>query len=122
MNRNNERYMPSSSNLPMGQKRGYPYSKQPQPKRPMNNFKSQESGNARRLPPVITNTDYLQGYLRSKIGKFMKVNFLLGTGTFIDKEGVLQDVGVDHIVLRDIKTDEEVIADLYSIKFVEIPD
>ncbi|MCT4686154.1 hypothetical protein [Vallitalea sp.] len=134
MNRNNEQYMPTTYGSPLRQKRGYPYPKQ-MPSRQTtirNNTCTTEKNNdntnsnnnnvTRTLPPIITNPAYLQGYLRTKIGKFMKVNFLLGTGTFIDKDGILKEVGVDHIVLRDIKTGEDVIGDLYSIKFVEIPD
>lgn len=71
-------------------------------------------------PPVMENTDYLQGYLRSVIGKYVKVNFILGTNMYIDKEGTLVDVGVDHIVLREPQTDDLVVADLYSIKFVTV--
>ncbi|WP_113673295.1 hypothetical protein [Vallitalea guaymasensis] len=132
MNRNNEQYMPTTYGSPLRQKRGYPYPKQMTSRQTTvrtNNFTTETNNDdtnndtiPRPLPPVITNPAYLQGYLRTKIGKFMKVNFLLGTGTFIDKDGILKEVGVDHIVLRDIKTGEDVIGDLYSIKFVEIPD
>ena len=133
----NQPYMPNTYSSSPRQNRSYQYSKQIPSRQTMasNRYTSQVDNNndnqtndnnnnndVRRLPPVITNPDYLQGYLRTKIGKFMKVNFLLGTGTFIDKDGILQEVGVDHIVLRDIKTNEDVIADLYSIKFVEIPE
>jgi hypothetical protein len=132
MNRNNEQYMPTTYGSSLRQKRGYPYPKQtPSRQTTMNtDFTTEKNNNndndkvtpPRTLPPVITNPSYLQGYLRTQIGKFMKVNFLLGTGTFIDKDGILKEVGVDHIVLRDIKTGEDVVGDLYSIKFVEIPD
>ena len=71
-------------------------------------------------PPVFSPA-YLQGFLRSQIGKFMRVDFLMGTGTFIDNEGILVRVGIDHIVLRETKTDSLITADLYYIKFVEIP-
>jgi hypothetical protein len=74
------------------------------------------------LTPVISNPAYLQGYLKEQIGKFMVVNFLLGTSTFVDKEGILEEVGIDHIVLRETKTNDRVLADLYSIKFVEIAE
>lgn len=132
MNRNHEQYMPTTYGSSLRQKRGYPYPKQMpsgQTNISTNNYTTEKNNNnndnnnvTRTLPPVITNPSYLQGYLRTKIGKFMKVNFLLGTGTFIDKDGILKEVGVDHIVLRDIKTGEDVIGDLYSIKFVEIPE
>ena len=71
-------------------------------------------------PPVIEDTNYLQGYLRTIIGKYVKVNFILGSDLFIDKEGILIEVGVDHIVLRETRTDDELICDLYSIKFVTV--
>lgn len=123
MNRNTEKY-PGLPKRPMGE---YPYNDQLQLSRPMrnpNNYiqKLETDENVRSLPPVITSPMYLQGYLRTKIGEYMNVNFLLGTGTFVDKDGVLEDVGVDHIVLRDINTGDQIVADLYSIKFVDIPN
>ncbi len=123
MIRNNERYLGSSKNsksvytknkqVPIGQSNHTPNSYTQQ---------NDSDNNARTLPPVITSPLYLQGYLRSKVGEFMRVNFLIGTGTFIDKEGVLEQVGVDHIVLKNVTSGDETVADLYSIKFVEIPE
>jgi hypothetical protein len=108
MNRNNEKYRPA---LP---RQGMPNPNFVKP--------AENNGTPKGLPPVILNPGYLQGYLRTQIGKYMRVNFLLGTGTFIDKDGILQEVGVDHIILKDTKTDDNIVADLYSIKFVEIPE
>ncbi|WP_066496587.1 hypothetical protein [Abyssisolibacter fermentans] len=71
-------------------------------------------------PPVLTDVNYLQGYLKTIKGKYIRVDFLIGSNTFLDKEGVLTDVGVDHIILREPQTDDLVIADLYSIKFVKV--
>lgn len=71
-------------------------------------------------PPVIRDTDYIQGYLRTIIGKYVKVEFILGTNMLIDREGILIDVGIDHIVIQEPETDDHVIADLYSIKFVRV--
>lgn len=70
-------------------------------------------------PPVF-DTNFIQGWLRTQIGKFMRVDFLIGD-TFIDKEGVLLKVGIDHIVLKETRTDSTITADLYSIKFVDVP-
>lgn len=126
MNRNNEKFMPTRPGLSIRPKGGYPYNKQMSSGQsmsvPNNYIKQTETDDTNSLPPVITSPKYLQGYLRTKIGEYMIVNFLLGTGTFVDKDGVLKDVGVDHIVLRDVKTGDDIIADLYSIKFVEIPN
>lgn len=71
-------------------------------------------------PPVLTNTEFLQGYLRTIIGRYVKIDFLIGTNTFIDREGTLIDVGVDHVVLREAETDDLLVCDLYSIKFVKV--
>lgn len=71
-------------------------------------------------PPVLTDTEFLQGYLRTLIGNYVRIDFLIGTNTFVDKEGTLVDVGVDHVVLQEPETDDKVVADLYSIKFVKI--
>ena len=70
--------------------------------------------------PVMVDTNFLQGYLQSIIGSYVKVDFILGTNMFIDREGTLVDVGVDHIVLREPQTDNLIVADLYSIKFVRV--
>lgn len=71
-------------------------------------------------PPVVSDKDYIQGYLRTVIGRYIKVEFILGTNMLIDREGTLVSVGIDHIVLREPETDDLVVADLYSIKFVRI--
>lgn len=92
----------------------YPYQSPPTAPTPQPDLRREEG------PPVLTDTEFLQGYLRTLIGKFVRVDFLIGTNTFIDKAGTLLDVGVDHIVLQEPETDDKVIADLYSIKFVKV--
>lgn len=71
-------------------------------------------------PPVMTDRGYIQGYLRTVIGRRVKIEFILGTNMFIDREGILVDVGIDHVVIRETETDDLLLADLYSIKFVRI--
>ncbi len=71
-------------------------------------------------PPVLKDTKYLQGYLRENIGRYVRIDFLIGTNTLIDKAGELIDVGIDYVILREAETDDYDIGDLYSIKFVKI--
>lgn len=71
-------------------------------------------------PPVLTNDAYLQAHLKQYIGRPIRAEFILGTNMFIDREGVLLDVGIDHIVMRETRTDDLLFADIYSIKFVTI--
>ena len=71
--------------------------------------------------PVITDDpNYLQGHLNTLIGRYLKVSFLVGTNLYIDREGILKEVGIDFIVLEEPSTGNDVISDMYSIKFVEV--
>lgn len=72
------------------------------------------------VPPVLADTGYIQGYLTTIIGRYIKVEFILGTNMLIDREGTLVSVGIDHIVIKEPETDDLVVADLYSIKFVRV--
>lgn len=71
--------------------------------------------------PVVTkDPNYLQGYLNTLIGSYVKIEFILGTNMFIDKEGVIKEVGIDYVVLESPQTGDLTVADMYSIKFVEV--
>ena len=71
-------------------------------------------------PPIQDDINYTQGYLKSQIGQYVKIEFLIGTNLFIDREGTLKDVGISYVVIQEPETDNELMADIYSIKFVEI--
>ncbi|HOM03059.1 MAG TPA: hypothetical protein PLH43_09555 [Acetivibrio sp.] len=69
-------------------------------------------------PETIQNVAYTQGYLKQHIGARVKIEFLLGTNMLVDREGTLIDVGTSYVVIREVDTDDLLLADLYSIKFV----
>jgi len=71
-------------------------------------------------PPVQQDISYTQGYLQTKIGRYVKIEFLIGTNLFIDREGILEQVGISYVVIREAGTGNELMCDIYSIKFVEI--
>ncbi|AEV70633.1 hypothetical protein [Acetivibrio clariflavus] len=71
------------------------------------------------IPETVLNTSYTQGYLRTQIGRKVKVEFLIGTNIFVDREGTLIDVGASYIILREAETDDLILCDMYSIKFVK---
>lgn len=71
-------------------------------------------------PPVMVDINYLQGYLRENIGRYVRIDFLIGTTMLIDKAGELIDVGIDYVILREAETDDHDVCDLYSIKFVKV--
>ncbi len=67
-----------------------------------------------------TTEDYLytQGYLTTQIGRNVRVEFLIGDNTTTDRRGVLVGVGIDYVLIRLEQTDDLLVGDLYSIKFV----
>ncbi len=72
-------------------------------------------------PEWVQNPYFSPGYLRNYIGRDMRVEFLIGAnGALSDRIGTLMDVGASYIVLRPVGTDDLLMCDLYSIKFVYI--
>jgi hypothetical protein len=70
--------------------------------------------------PVEQDINYTQGYLKTQIGRYVKIEFLIGTNMLIDREGTLIDVGISYVIIREPETDDLVLCDIYSIKFVRI--
>ncbi len=69
-------------------------------------------------PLTLTSTEYLNGFLRTQIGRRVRVEFLIGTGTLLDRTGTLVGVGANYINLRLIESDDVMTADFFSIKFI----
>ncbi|PYG88852.1 hypothetical protein LY28_01215 [Ruminiclostridium sufflavum DSM 19573] len=71
-------------------------------------------------PQAVTleSTEYLNGYLRTKIGEKVRVEFLIGTGTLVDKFGELLSVGANYITIRQAETGNVVACDFFTIKFI----
>jgi hypothetical protein len=67
---------------------------------------------------VLTSTDFTQGFLQTQIGRHVKVEFLLGTNMLIDREGDLVKVGTDYIIIQETETDDYLLCDIYSIRFI----
>jgi ferredoxin-fold anticodon binding domain-containing protein len=58
-------------------------------------------------------------YLRKYIGKKVNIEFLIGTNKLVNRTGVLKDVGPDRVVFVN-PNGTTTIADLFSIKFIDI--
>ena len=71
-------------------------------------------------PEILTNSIYTPAFLRTQIGKLMRVEFLIGTNNLVDRIGILQDVGASYILLRSLESDSITYCDIYSIKFITI--
>ena len=72
-------------------------------------------------PTTVESPYFTAGFLRNFLGKNMRVEFLVGTtGPLVDRIGVLVEVGASYIVLRPYLSDDLLMCDLFSIKFVTI--
>ncbi|MCR4436272.1 MAG: hypothetical protein QHH06_15160 [Clostridiales bacterium] len=69
---------------------------------------------------TLVNPQYTAGFLRTQIGRSMRVDFLIGSNNITDRSGTLVGVGASYILLRQESTGEIIMCDLYSIKFVTI--
>ena len=72
------------------------------------------------VPSTVENPFFTPGFLRTQIGRRMRVEFLLGTNLLTDRTGTLVAVGASYIVLKLVDSDDLMMCDIYSIKFVTI--
>lgn len=71
-------------------------------------------------PTTVQSTLFTPGFLRTQIGKRMRIEFLIGSGAMTDRSGTLLAVGASYILIRLIDSDDIMMCDIYSIKFVTI--
>lgn len=74
----------------------------------------------RPAPMTMDSVEFLNGFLRTQIGRRVRVEFLIGTNTFTDKSGLLIGVGANYILLREATSDDILTCDFFNIKFVTI--
>lgn len=76
------------------------------------------------VPPEYEQTidydsvQYMNGFLRTQIGRYMRVEQLIGSDSTEDRYGFLVGVGNNYLLLQDISNGNVAIVDLYSIKYV----
>ena len=72
------------------------------------------------MPVTVSSTLFTPGFLRTQIGRRMRIEFLIGTSNLTDRSGTLISVGASYIIIRLIDSDDLMLCDIYSIKFVTI--
>ena len=65
------------------------------------------------------NIQYLNGFLRTQIGRNCEVQLLIGSNSLEIRRGRLIGVGINYILLLDLTTNNMMSCDYYAIKFVE---
>lgn len=71
-------------------------------------------------PPPSSERGYIPYFLASNIGKTVRADFIIGTNQYIDKTGVITEVGINYFVLYDVNSRSNIMCDLYSVKFVTV--
>lgn len=74
------------------------------------------------LPPGYQETldynslQYANGFYRTQIGRYVRVDQLLGSNNMTTQEGFLIGVGYNYIILQEGFTENILVVDIYSIK------
>lgn len=61
---------------------------------------------------------YMNGFLRTQIGRPCEVEFQVGSNSMVVRSGRLIAVGINYILLQEIETNDVLTCDFYGIKFV----
>lgn len=69
-------------------------------------------------PITAESIQYLNGFIRSQIGRNVSIEFLVGTNQIVTKEGFLVAVGANFILLNQKGTNDILACDFYNIKFI----
>ncbi len=70
------------------------------------------------MPETLESTLFIPGYLNTQIGKYMRIEFLIGN-SLTDRNGKLVKVGASYVILQ-AQNGDLIVCDLFSIKFVTI--
>ena len=61
---------------------------------------------------------YMNGFLRTQVGRPVQVDFLVGTNSIVTRSGILLAVGANFILINETETDDILACDFYNIKFI----
>lgn len=61
---------------------------------------------------------YMNGFLRTQIGRPCEVEFQIGSNSMVSRSGLLIAVGINYILLQEPESNDILTCDFYSIKFV----
>lgn len=67
---------------------------------------------------TVTFQGSMQQVLQENVGKYVIVEFLIGTGSLTSRQGMLYYVGTQFLVLYDEFEARYVVCDIFSVKFV----
>lgn len=69
-------------------------------------------------PVTRESIQYLNGFIRTQIGRRVTIDFLIGSNTIESKSGYLLAVAANYILINELDTDDVTACDFYNIKFI----
>lgn len=69
-------------------------------------------------PVTQESIQYLNGFMRTQIGRRAQFQFQIGSGDLVEKDGFLLGVGANYILINEIGTNDITACDFYNIKFI----
>ena len=70
------------------------------------------------FPVTPESIQYLNGFIRTQIGRRITVTFLVGSNMLEEKSGYLLGVGANYILINELDTNDLTACDFYNIKFI----
>lgn len=70
------------------------------------------------FPVTGESIQYLNGFMRTQIGRRIELQMLVGSDTIVTKEGYLLGIGANFILINEVGTNDITSCDFYNIKFV----
>ncbi len=68
----------------------------------------------------VADTQAYIGFLRTQIGRYMRIEQLIGSDTVEDRYGFLVGIGTNFIILQEVTTGNIMVIDLFSIRLTYI--
>lgn len=72
------------------------------------------------FPVTSESIQFLNGFIRTQIGRHVQIDFLVGSNTITSKNGYLLGVGANYILINELDTNDITACDFYNIKFIRI--
>lgn len=69
-------------------------------------------------PVTKESIQYLNGFMRTQIGRRAQFQFQIGSNELVSKDGYLLGVGANYILINEIGTNDITACDFYNIKFI----
>ncbi len=69
-------------------------------------------------PITAESIQFLNGFIRTQIGRRAEIQFLVGSTDIVEKDGFILGVGSNYILINEIGTNDITACDFYNIKFI----